>query len=593
MALPPHLAELESRLASRLDEVLGGYRRAMEERLRAATVRLVSEASEVPAPTLDGILAELRGSTLDAVPRQEGARAALARLLDDVRAVDLAESQVAVLETLLVSGRDAADRLALYLVRDAILVPFRQNGFDEPFPEGRELDWSGSLAERLVDRRGCVRLDADSAAELAPQLGFGGRGAAVVVPLVLRDRIAALVWADRLATEPELPLLQLLVAFSAQRLELQALSQRTATPTLYANGEAPGEPLPLWSLAPAAALFAAPEVEEMAEPEWTPLESAAELGTEESGEAPIAFVEVDATPSAESLAPMAPTVPAAPTLWEPFASPAAERDEPAFAAAADEADQVAELWEPEPEALPVESEPAPAPPPFASLPLPPLPELDVLGTVRMPILSFPPAGGLHPSEETTAPLRVDVAKSLEGAASTHEFPAPGLEAPPEAALEAPEIDVNEDATVLTQRFPVGFRSPAPAVAPPPAAEDPNDRTASRSRSTEVAAPADLSGPGLAFMTGRATRRTAVDQPLHEEAKRLARLLVSEIKLYNEEQVLEGRRNRDIYHRLKDDIDRSRQIYEERIDASVRGSTDYFQQELVRSLAGGDPRAMGI
>ena len=56
---------------------------------------------------------------------------------------------------------------------------------------------------------------------------------------------------------------------------------------------------------------------------------------------------------------------------------------------------------------------------------------------------------------------------------------------------------------------------------------------------------------------------------------------------------EGRHNRDIYHRLKDDIDRSRQIYEERVHESVRSTTDYFQQELIRSLAGGDPRALGI
>jgi hypothetical protein len=105
-------------------------------------------------------------------------------------------------------------------------------------------------------------------------------------------------------------------------------------------------------------------------------------------------------------------------------------------------------------------------------------------------------------------------------------------------------------------------------------------------------PADLEGPGLAFIAGRASRALP-ESPAHEEAKRLARLLISEIKLYNEEQVLEGRRNRDLYHRLREDIDRSRQIFDERVDAAVRGEVDYFQQELVRSLAGGDPRALGI
>ena len=132
-----------------------------------------------------------------------------------------------------------------------------------------------------------------------------------------------------------------------------------------------------------------------------------------------------------------------------------------------------------------------------------------------------------------------------------------------------------------------------APATPPAEEDGNDRTAARAgKTTEVAPPPDLSGPGLAFSSSRGVRASG-ESALHDEARRLARLLISEIKLYNEDQVAEGRRNRDLYHRLKDDIDRSRQIYEERVHESVRESSDYFQQELVRSLAGGDPRALGV
>lgn len=81
--------------------------------------------------------------------------------------------------------------------------------------------------------------------------------------------------------------------------------------------------------------------------------------------------------------------------------------------------------------------------------------------------------------------------------------------------------------------------------------------------------------------------------MHEEARRLARLLVSEIKLYNEEVIEEGRRAGNIYSRLKEDIDRSRQMYEERIDPRLQGKDDYFHQELVQRLAGGDPKLLGI
>ncbi|HEV7499353.1 MAG TPA: GAF domain-containing protein [Vicinamibacteria bacterium] len=79
---------------------------------------------------------------------------------------------------------------------------------------------------------------------------------------------------------------------------------------------------------------------------------------------------------------------------------------------------------------------------------------------------------------------------------------------------------------------------------------------------------------------------------HEDAKRFARLVVSEIKLYNEAKVNEGRRNKDIYERLKEDIERGRQMYADRVAPPVRDSTNYFYDELVRILAGGDQSALG-
>lgn len=79
---------------------------------------------------------------------------------------------------------------------------------------------------------------------------------------------------------------------------------------------------------------------------------------------------------------------------------------------------------------------------------------------------------------------------------------------------------------------------------------------------------------------------------HESAKKIARLLVSDIRLYNEAAIEEGKKHNDIYSRLKDDIDRARQAYEERVPEAVRRSTNYFFDELIRSLADGSPQAFG-
>lgn len=84
-------------------------------------------------------------------------------------------------------------------------------------------------------------------------------------------------------------------------------------------------------------------------------------------------------------------------------------------------------------------------------------------------------------------------------------------------------------------------------------------------------------------------RTAEADASEEDtsARRYARLLVSEIKLYHEAAVLDGRRDRDLLSRLGGEITRARVMYEQRVPAHVRERADYFQDELVRTLANGD------
>ena len=77
-----------------------------------------------------------------------------------------------------------------------------------------------------------------------------------------------------------------------------------------------------------------------------------------------------------------------------------------------------------------------------------------------------------------------------------------------------------------------------------------------------------------------------------DARRFAHLLVSELLLYNEAAVIQGRKHRDLYSRLRKEIDRSRQAYQARFPALVTGPDDYFSQELVRTLAQGDRGLLG-
>lgn len=78
-----------------------------------------------------------------------------------------------------------------------------------------------------------------------------------------------------------------------------------------------------------------------------------------------------------------------------------------------------------------------------------------------------------------------------------------------------------------------------------------------------------------------------DRDDEEGARRYARLLVSEIKLYHEPDVIAGRLERDLMTRLGGEIVRARVLYEQRVPASARCGADYFNEELVRTLADGD------
>jgi len=83
-----------------------------------------------------------------------------------------------------------------------------------------------------------------------------------------------------------------------------------------------------------------------------------------------------------------------------------------------------------------------------------------------------------------------------------------------------------------------------------------------------------------------------DQEIYRKAQRFARLLVDEIKLYNQAKVAEGRQNKDLYDRLKEVIEKSRATYQKRYGNTVATSANYFEHEIISSLAEDDPSIMG-
>ncbi len=74
-----------------------------------------------------------------------------------------------------------------------------------------------------------------------------------------------------------------------------------------------------------------------------------------------------------------------------------------------------------------------------------------------------------------------------------------------------------------------------------------------------------------------------EEILHQEARKLARIIVSDIVLYNPEKVEEGVRQGTFFPLLKEDIEEGRRFYQERISASVIAVRDYYEEALAEYL----------
>ena len=216
---------------------------------------------------------------------------------------------------------------------------------------------------------------------------------------------------------------------------------------------------------------------------------------------------------------------------------------------------------------------APAAPPLPVAPTP-------AATQRLAALTPPPRPSspvAEPSPDSTVAVSANQLREMMNSSK----PAFTM---PETDFAAPKPPTPPAASFMTTAIPA-VEAPRPPLAtppPPPIAHERDDRP-----STQYIPPSNLARGGAP------PSPPTDDSKKHDEARRFARLLVSEIKLYNEPKVDAGRKNKDLYERLKEDIDRSRQMYDERITEDVRKGSNYFYDELVRILADNDAGALGL
>lgn len=199
--------------------------------------------------------------------------------------------------------------------------------------------------------------------------------------------------------------------------------------------------------------------------------------------------------------------------------------------------------------------------------------------------------GFEPQRDDSGPLELptDAAGILENARDTGSMQVDGSRAP-----EFAELPAGHPCAAV----PLAVGGAVVAVL----YVDSNSESALPTHSLEILArhAARALESLTAFKAARAVVAQSGMAPIHVDAapddaggdedasaRRYARLLVSEIKLYHEPDVLAGRRERNLMSRLAGEITRARSLYEQRVPADVRERTDYFGDELLRTLANGD------
>lgn len=159
----------------------------------------------------------------------------------------------------------------------------------------------------------------------------------------------------------------------------------------------------------------------------------------------------------------------------------------------------------------------------------------------------------------------------------------GAEEPAETAAAVEEPPIEESVAPPVEGFtPVWALDPKSVpVEEPPALEEPvAEAPPPEAAPAPVAAPLDIDSLPDEL------------KELHKKAKRFAKVTVQDLAMYKKNEIAKGLENRDLYKRLKDEIDRSKATYDKRFDKIAEHNIDYLYEEIVRVLTKDDPGALG-
>lgn len=558
--------------------------------------------------------------------------------------IDAQRTQSETLTALITRAAHFSPRVAFYVVKSGEAVGWKAIGFDNGLSDetARSLAVSiqapSLLGQALTEQHTAIALN-PAQADLVPVLGRFSHpvpAGAVAVPLVVRGKAAAVLYADsgnESDDAVQLEALESLVHIASMAIELLPVRRNAgevvrSQPTVQPNAQpapAPAQPAtppaqPVVSPAPVEAPAPTPiaepvqqiTAEERPQRAWgnpalaQPVEASTPVRyadayagdpttttPDKPGEWPTpavasASVEEHAAQAQFINQPVMVREPAPPEPVQTEAEPSAPAFQASVPAPEPEAPSIFDLVRGN-AAEPATSAPSPVMP-FSNFPPPEPPSLGLSGSAGQPSGAQLPEWMQRLQEDEPAEEAAMFAGTNPAWAAAEEAFTPAPPAVPPAPPTPPPIRIpsqsdyaNRPEEADTERLPTPAPTPPPPIAPFQA-----DAPSVRFSFNQPSEPPRYAAPSLS-VTNAATE---TEVRAHNDARRFARLLVSEIKLYNAAKVNEGRRQADLYDRLRDEIDRSRKVYDKRVSPAVATKFDYFYDELVQTLAEGDPSKLG-
>jgi hypothetical protein len=524
--------------APRFDEAFTG---SVSEHLRLAR----DEGAKIAATAM------AEAEKLDDKPVAAAKYDAIRNAVNDISSKD---SQSAILKSLIQHAEEFAPRGAFFIIKNEHFAGWKVFGSDDAESSIREVHFPssndtilGKAVSSLETVEASIGDHSGDSAFLDP-LGFEDPGKMMALPLIARGRGVAVLFVDQAGGKGDInrEALETLVRVAGLTVELLASTQtaheenRSVAAADFENArhehDTP-QPAPYDDGSFRPAPEPAPASGGFSFNESSPYDAPQPVVTQESG-----FVEP------------------APEYGAPANQPQFDNEQPDFGGRR----QTASPFTPEPEyespsvsdAYPEPAEPQAPADPYA------------FGTPEstQPVQSAPFDSGYNePADLGHVTTGYKAAEERDS-----DFSFETQQAEPATVGASPFDRAAEDYSPATASFDRGLEPVVPVPDTPPA---PVGRLSDRNVDLPIEVPEE-------------------ERRLHNDARRFARLLVSEIKLYNEKKVAEGRQSYDLYERLREAIDRSREMYDKRVQPPVAAKFDYFHYELTNSLAEGNVERLG-